>query len=267
VQVAVFAIYFTLPAVALSALPVTRTQDGEYETKLGLPEEEGGFAGDPILGVVKAIDLGPLQGPAELYVGVLAATILLIATNAGLIGVSRLVYSMGVHRQLPDRLRRLHPRYGTPWVGILLFGGHRNVVQNNNVYGNYLVGIGAIEQFVLKQQDAAHLEDNQVIGNQMGLGGNDLNGRDLFYDGSGKGNCFQNNATTTINEPQDNSVFAPCPGPNPNSFRQDMRDLTIKWATDPPEQNWIRHPHAAKAGYNALEHWTKSFQPGSAVSK
>jgi basic amino acid/polyamine antiporter, APA family len=123
VQIAVFAIYFTLPAVALSALPVTPNADGEYVTKLGLPEEEGGFAGDPILGVVKAIDLGPLQGPAELYVGILAATILLIATNAGLIGVSRLVYSMGIHRQLPDRMRRLHPRYGTPWIGILLFAG------------------------------------------------------------------------------------------------------------------------------------------------
>ena len=123
VQIAVFAIYFTLPAVALSALPVTQNAEGEYETKLGLSEEEGGFAGDPILGVVKAIDLGAMQGAAELYVGILAATILLIATNAGIIGVSRLVYSMGVHRQLPDRLRRLHPKYGTPWIGILLFGG------------------------------------------------------------------------------------------------------------------------------------------------
>ena len=59
-------------------------------------------------------DLGFLQGPAEIYVGMLAATILLIATNAGIIGVSRLVYSMGLHRQVPDRLRQLHPKYGTP---------------------------------------------------------------------------------------------------------------------------------------------------------
>ena len=122
VRLAVFAIYFTLPAIALSALPVYQEPDGDYVTKLGLPEEEGGFAGDPILGVVKAIDLGALQGPAELYVGLLAATILLIATNAGLIGVSRLVYSMGVHRQMPDRLRQLHPKFGTPWIGILVFG-------------------------------------------------------------------------------------------------------------------------------------------------
>src|SRR5215212_7933542 len=121
VRIAVFAIYFTLPAVALSALPVQQRADGTSYTLLGLTEEEGGFAGDPILGFVKQIDLGPLQGPGELYVGLLAATILFLATNAGIIGVSRLVYSMGIHRQLPDGLRRLHPRFRTPWVGILLF--------------------------------------------------------------------------------------------------------------------------------------------------
>jgi APA family basic amino acid/polyamine antiporter len=123
VRLAVFAIYFTLPVVALSALPVTLNErTGEYTTKLGLPHDQGGYAGDPILGVVKAMNLGPLQGAGEIYVGLLAATILFIATNAGLIGVSRLVYSMGIHRQVPDRLRRLHPRYGTPWIGIIVFG-------------------------------------------------------------------------------------------------------------------------------------------------
>jgi APA family basic amino acid/polyamine antiporter len=121
VRIAVFAIYFTLPAIALSALPVQQRADGTYYTLLGLTEEEGGYAGDPILGFVKQIDLGPLQGPGEVYVGLLAATILFLATNAGIIGVSRLVYSMGIHRQLPDGLRRLHPRFRTPWVGILVF--------------------------------------------------------------------------------------------------------------------------------------------------
>jgi basic amino acid/polyamine antiporter, APA family len=121
VRLAVFAIYFTLPAVALSALPVVE-REGERVTLLGLPEDEGGFAGDPILGVVEALDLGPLDAAAAVYVGLLAATILLAATNAALIGVSRLVYSMGMHRQVPDRLRRLHPRHGTPWIGIALSG-------------------------------------------------------------------------------------------------------------------------------------------------
>jgi basic amino acid/polyamine antiporter, APA family len=123
VVIAVFAIYLLLPAVALSALPVTQNAQGKYTTLLGLPEEQGGYAGDPVLGVVKHLNLGFLQHPAEVYVGLLAATILFIATNAGIIGVSRLVYSMGLHRQMPDRLRQLHPRYGTPWVGIIVFGG------------------------------------------------------------------------------------------------------------------------------------------------
>jgi len=117
VVVAVMVIYALLPAVALSAMPV---KNGV--TQLGLSEEKGGFAGDPVLGVVKNIDLGGLQHAAEIYVGVLAATILILATNAGLIGVSRLTYSMGQYRQLPDRLRTLHPKFRTPYIAILLFG-------------------------------------------------------------------------------------------------------------------------------------------------
>ena len=123
VRLAVFAIYFTLPAVALSALPVQQVATASTRRKLGLTEEEGGFAGDPVLGVVKQMDLGFFQGATEIYVGLLAATILFLATNAGIIGVSRLVYSMGIHRQMPDALRRLHPRFRTPWIGILVFSG------------------------------------------------------------------------------------------------------------------------------------------------
>jgi basic amino acid/polyamine antiporter, APA family len=125
VVAAVFVIYAALPAVALSALPVRCAGPGNQhcQTLLGLSEEKGGFAGDPVLGIVKHLHLGPLQHAGEIYVGLLAATILFIATNAGIIGVSRLVYSMGLHRQVPDRLRQLHPRFRTPWIGIIVFGG------------------------------------------------------------------------------------------------------------------------------------------------
>ena len=123
VRIAVFAIYFTLPAIALSALPVIQDpRTGEHRTLLGVGEADGGYAGDPILGVVKQLDLGPFQEAGEIYVGLLAATILFLATNAGIIGVSRLVYSMGIHRQVPDQLRRLHRQYRTPWIGIVVFG-------------------------------------------------------------------------------------------------------------------------------------------------
>jgi len=120
---AVFAIYFTLPLVALSALPVERI-DGELTTLLALPPEEGGYANDPILGVVANLGLeGNLREAAEIYVGVLAATILFIATNAGVIGASRITYSMASYRQLPEALRRLHPRFKTPWLSLVIFAG------------------------------------------------------------------------------------------------------------------------------------------------
>jgi APA family basic amino acid/polyamine antiporter len=150
VRIAVFAIYFTLPAVALSALPV-RCEGGTCTTLLGEPEDKGGFAGDPILGVVKNIDLGPLQNAGELYVGLLAATILFIATNAGIIGVSRLVYSMGLHRQVPDGLRQLHPRFRTPWIGILLFGGVAclTMIPGQAVFLGNMYAFGAMLSFTI----------------------------------------------------------------------------------------------------------------------
>jgi basic amino acid/polyamine antiporter, APA family len=124
VAVAVFAIYFTLPLIALSALPVELV-DGEYTTLLALPPEEGGYANDPILGVVENIGIeeGPLLDALEIYVGVLAATILFIATNAGVIGASRITYSMATYRQLPEVFRRLHPRLKTPWLALVVFAG------------------------------------------------------------------------------------------------------------------------------------------------
>ncbi|HEY1273862.1 MAG TPA: universal stress protein [Thermoleophilaceae bacterium] len=117
VVVAVFAIYAFLPSVALSAMPVVNGT-----TQLAQSKEDGGYATDPILGVVKNIDLGVFQSAAEIYVGILAATILFIATNAGMLGVSRLTYSMGQHRQLPEQLRALHPKFRTPYVAIVVFG-------------------------------------------------------------------------------------------------------------------------------------------------
>jgi basic amino acid/polyamine antiporter, APA family len=122
--VAVFAIYFTLPAIALSALPVHEL-NGEFTTLLGEPPENGGYANDPVLGVVKnlGIENGALLHALEIYVGLLAATILLIATNAGVIGASRITYAMSSYRQLPEVFRRLHPRLKTPFVSLVVFAG------------------------------------------------------------------------------------------------------------------------------------------------
>jgi APA family basic amino acid/polyamine antiporter len=116
--VAVLALYALLPLIALSAMPVHHV-GGEYMTDLGTK-----FADDPVLGIVENLGLGTgMTHVLRYYVGVLAAVILLIATNAGLIGVSRLTFSMGHYRQLPERLRQVHPRYRTPYVAIIVFSG------------------------------------------------------------------------------------------------------------------------------------------------
>lgn len=120
---AVFAIYFTLPLVALSALPVEEI-DGELTTRLALPPDEGGYANDPVLGVVENLGIHErLLDAAQIYVGILAATILFIATNAGVIGASRITYSMASYRQLPETFRRLHPKFKTPWLSLVVFAG------------------------------------------------------------------------------------------------------------------------------------------------
>jgi APA family basic amino acid/polyamine antiporter len=122
VAIAVFAIYFTLPWIALSAMPVVH-EGAHYVTQLG-QNPPTGFKNDPVLGLVKNLGLhGVVLRIAEYYVGILAATILFIATNAGIIGASRITYSMATYRQLPEVFRRLHPRLRTPWLSLIVFAG------------------------------------------------------------------------------------------------------------------------------------------------
>jgi basic amino acid/polyamine antiporter, APA family len=116
---AVLFIYAFLPIIALSALPVTQDAAGTYATELGTR-----YADDPVLGIVENMGLSAaLTEALRFYVGVLAAVILVIATNAALIGLSRLTFSMGQYRQLPEGLRQVHPRFKTPYVAILVFSG------------------------------------------------------------------------------------------------------------------------------------------------
>lgn len=113
----VLLLYLLIPVVALSAMPVHLNGAGEYVTELGTT-----YADNPMLGIVENIDLPEaLTSGLRIYVGVFAGIILIVATNAGLIGVSRLSYSMGQHRQLPETIRRIHHRYRTPYVAIITF--------------------------------------------------------------------------------------------------------------------------------------------------
>jgi APA family basic amino acid/polyamine antiporter len=116
VLVAVLGIFAGISIISLVALPVTHA-GGHYATQLGTT-----YVNDPVLGIVTHIGLPHgIETVLRYYVGILAATILLIATNAGLIGISRLSWSLAEHRQLPGVFARLHPRYRTPWFTISFF--------------------------------------------------------------------------------------------------------------------------------------------------
>jgi len=143
---AVIGVYAGMTVVALSALPVVG-HGAHASSLLGQPPPHG-FENDPVLGIIDHLGLsGTVAQILRYYVGVLAATILFIATNAGLIGISRLSWSLAEHRQVPAIFARLHPKYRTPWftiltfsafAGILLIPGQTDFLGNLYSYGAML---------------------------------------------------------------------------------------------------------------------------------
>ena len=111
VLIAVLGVYAGISVVALSALPVPSRRQPRAGALLAPASSARRFENDPVLGIVSRLGLHGTRADASPrdYVGVLAATILFIATNAGLIGISRLSWSLSEHRQLPSIFSRLHP--------------------------------------------------------------------------------------------------------------------------------------------------------------
>ena len=143
-------------------------------------------------------------------------------------------------------------------TGILRLGGRTNRVEDNRVYGNYLVGVAAVEGILLdKTLEARALIGNRIEGNTFGAGGEDLNGRDLAYDGNGNDNCWGPNTGVQNTLPSDRAVFAACPFSGANAFSKPAQDELVGFAGPNALSGWIRHPHKAKAGYTPLEVYEK----------
>jgi hypothetical protein len=143
-------------------------------------------------------------------------------------------------------------------VGVLLFGGRRNVVSNNRIYGNWLLGAGMIEQFLLKDLIGdGTLIGNQIKDNQLGLDGTDLNGRDIGYDGNGTDNCVSGNTGVQLTVPADGSTFAACPFSGANTRNDQAFNDAVGWAVAADhEANWIRHDHAPQGDLKPMEHYS-----------
>jgi basic amino acid/polyamine antiporter, APA family len=157
VVIAVLGVYAGISIIALSALPIIHHGVGfspalhEHFSHSGYATALGGrFQNDPVLGVISRLGLhGTVLHLSQYYVGILAATILFIATNAGMIGISRLSWSLSEHRQLPSLFSQLHPTFRTPWFTLIFFSGLASLLilyGNTEVLGN-LYSFGAMLSF------------------------------------------------------------------------------------------------------------------------
>jgi hypothetical protein len=136
-------------------------------------------------------------------------------------------------------------------TGILLLGGRDHLIEDNKIYGNFLAGVAAIDGILLQKNPlAVSLDRNVVRNNEFGLGGTDVNGRDIAYDGSGSDNCFTLAATDTT-FPADRSTIATCSGPN--GMQQAARDQMVGWTGTNALSGWNKHAHPPKKGYEPVE--------------
>ena len=129
------------------------SRDGQEVTNIYGSQLGSVYLQDPVQGIVAHLpaNLGWLKAFLKPWVGILAATILIIATNAGIIGVSRLAYSMAGHKQLPPIVARVHPTRLTPWVAIVLFGAVASVliIPGSTTFLADLYAFGAMISFTV----------------------------------------------------------------------------------------------------------------------
>ena len=135
-MVTLFVLYFGISAIALTAM-----SPGELTTA---------YLEDPIAGIAASMPFG--RQYLAPWVGLLGATILFVAANAGLIGASRLTFAMSEHFTLPRILYRLHPRFKTPYVSLIAFtviAGAVVLVARNLTHLADLYNFGAMLSFAL----------------------------------------------------------------------------------------------------------------------
>ncbi len=160
--VAVLVLFAGISIAALSAM-----------TPQALGDPVNGWARDPVAGIAAGISsvispeelaarissteeviivltwvIGGVRDLLPVLVAILAATILLTATNAGLLGISRLTYNLSSHHQLPATLSRVHHRFRTPYIAIILFCLLSLLVLTPGFFSpNFFADLGALYVF------------------------------------------------------------------------------------------------------------------------
>jgi len=103
---------------------------------------------EPAHQVIIAYVLEVVRNVLPVLVALLAATILFIATNAGLLGISRLAFSLGRFHLIPEELGRVHSRFKTPYIAILVFGLIALILQIPGFFGpDVFANLGGLYAF------------------------------------------------------------------------------------------------------------------------
>ncbi len=142
-------------------------------------------------------------------------------------------------------------------VGVLLFGTDNTVVKDNEIFGNFKWGT-AVFSDPFNDGDDAISTDNTMTNNTNGRGGTDTNAVDYFSDGSGSGNCYAGNSSSTFDPSSsatDAFLYPTCPAPAPPAAGtgaslgdpdQQLGDLLGYVTSNPFETqqcSWTEHPH------------------------
>ena len=161
-------------------------------------------------------------------------------------------------------------------VGVVLFGSDGWIVKNNQIFGNFFWGVASFSN-ALDNTGMALNQNNRVVDNQFGRNGTDTHRFDIYNDGSGKGNCFTGNQSSTFDltatrEHPKSFIYPTCPAPasaGTGTVRGDGNVLTGKGqvgelatyvTSNPPcsqEDHWVEHTHPAFKGLTPID--TKDF--------
>lgn len=132
-------------------------------------------------------------------------------------------------------------------VGIVLFGITDWTVKNNSVFGNFRWGIMSVSD---PTYATATNFNNKVRFNTMGAAFDDANGSDIWTEGTGEGNCWENNSVGTTYDPgalPQPLLYPGCNSPNntvdPVQVAEVANYLT---KTTGQEGEWKKHPHPAR---------------------
>ncbi len=135
--ITVLVLFSGISVVALSAM-----------TPQMLGDPVNGWARDPVAGIAANLPSQTLQSIFAPLVAILAASILLTATNAGVMGISRLAYNLSLHQMAPGAFGRIHSRFRTPYASIIVFCIIAILLMVPGFfYGNFFADLGALYAF------------------------------------------------------------------------------------------------------------------------